>query len=472
MKRFIPIALALLLAILFQVACKKSDLKPSVPPINVIVKVAYDSAGGSYDFPLTGISVVVKNTVTGNTITQQTDNTGLGIFNSISAGIYDVQATIAIPRATYESVTGLTSDKDSVVFNAALSNLTLNATTNNTLSLKLALGKIGDWVIKQIYYAGSNTQNGALYRDQFIEIYNNANQVLYADSLYIAQLSGNNTGTAKTDLTKGYYLSDASDPLYKQYDWSKSIGISPATDGANRNFVYTKTLFRIPGNGTQYPIQPGASFVIAATAQNHKAPFVGADGVAISVKDPSLTVDLSGADFEVYLGDVISNALSSDVDNLNVPNLLVNDAGGNRDLILDNPGRDAIVIFKTTAHLPLLSKAGTDVGDASTYKKYPDPSVTTISNTTSVFYQVPNAAIIDAVQMQNPSPSSSQRVPRKLVSTLDAGAANVPDGAYSSESIIRKTAKTVGTRVILMDTNNATNDFDYLPKALPGIFKN
>ncbi|HEY0274304.1 MAG TPA: carboxypeptidase-like regulatory domain-containing protein, partial [Chitinophaga sp.] len=277
MKRFIPISTFLLLAMLFQAACKKTDA-PSIPPINVIVKVSYDSTNGGYAFPLTGISVTVKNTVTGTTTSRKTDDTGLGIFNSISAGIYDVQATMAISKATYENVTGTTIDKDSMVFNAALSNLTLNATTNNTLTLKLQLGKIGDWVIKQIYYAGSNTQNGALFRDQFIEIYNNSNEVLYADSLYIAQLAGNNTGTDKTDLTKGYFLSDVSDALYKQFDWSKSLGISPASDAANRNFVYAKTMFRVPGNGRQYPIQPGASFVIAATAQNHQAPFVGTDG--------------------------------------------------------------------------------------------------------------------------------------------------------------------------------------------------
>ncbi|HEY0272629.1 MAG TPA: DUF4876 domain-containing protein, partial [Chitinophaga sp.] len=134
--------------------------------------------------------------------------------------------------------------------------------------------------------------------------------------------------------------------------------------------------------------------------------------------------------------------------------------------------RDAIVLFKTDAHLPVLTKAGDDLADATTYKKYPDPSVTTITASTTVFYQVPNSVIIDAVQLQNPSPSSTQRVPQKLVSTLDAGATNVPDGAYSSESVIRKTAKTVGTRVILMDTNNSTNDFNYLDRALPGIFKN
>lgn len=465
---------ATLFIVLFALAaaCKKKDLAPSVPPINVIVKTSYDTTGGSYNFALTGISVTLKNTITGFSITQLTDNNGLGIFNAISSGVYDVQASVAVTKQQYQDITGLPADKDTMVFNAALTGLTLNTTTNNTIPLKLQLGKIGDWVIKQVYYAGSSTTNGALYRDQFIEIYNNSNKVLYADSLYITQLAGNNGGLAATDVSKGYFISNQSDELFKQYDWSKSLGMSPAGDAANRNYVYAKTIYRVPGNGTQYPIQPGSSFVIAATAQNHQSPFTGADGTSISVKDPSLTVDLSKADFEVYLGNIIPNALASDVDNLNVPNMVAVDAGGSRDLILDNPGRDAIAIFKTSAYLPVLSKTATDPADATTYSKYPDPSVTTISNTTTVYYQLPVSTLIDAVQIQNPSPTSSQRVAKKLTGKLDAGATNVPDGQYSSESSIRKTAKTISGRIILMDTNNSTNDFDYLPRALPHAFKN
>ncbi len=444
-------------------SCRKNNDGPTVAPITVVVKTSYDSSGGAYPFPLNGITVTLKNTITGAQLTQVTDNTGLGLFSNISAGVYDAQAFISIKKAQYQTITGLLLDADSVTLNASLSGLTLNSTTNNTLSLALQLGKIGDWVIKQIYYAGSNTSNGALYRDQFIEIYNNSNKVLYADSMYITQLYGNNTSLSATDLSKGYFVSDASDALYKQFDWSKSLGMTMG-DPAWKNYVYAKTIFRVPGNGTQYPIQPGKSFIIAATAQNHQAPYVGSDGKAVSVKDPSLTIDLSHADFEVYLGGTISNPLPSDVDNLNVPNLIVNESANNRDLILDNTGRDAIAIFKTAESIPVYGDVTTPAG----YKKYPDPSITAITSTTAVYYQVPNSAIIDAVQIQNPS--ATTRVPRKLANALDAGATNVPDGQYTSESSIRKTARAISGRIILMDTNNSTNDFDYLPLAAPGGF--
>ncbi len=72
------------------------------------------------------------------------------------------------------------------------------------------------------------------------------------------------------------------------------------------------------------------------------------------------------------------------------------------------------------------------------------PTVLTITSSTTFYYQIPNNIIIDAVQIQHPILTGSQRSPRKLVNAQDAGPTNVPDGEYSSQSLIRKTAKTVG----------------------------
>jgi hypothetical protein len=439
------------LVVLVFVGCKKNDLGPTVQPINIIVKSVYDTASGNYTFPLTGIKVKIKNQLNSSELAQSSDNNGLAIFNSVSPGVYNIEATIAVQKAQYESITGLPLSTDSVVFNATLTNTTLNSSTNNTVELKLAFGKIGDWVIKQIYYAGSHTTNGALYRDQFVEVYNNSNKVLYADSLYVAEIFGSNT--VSPDYTKGYYINDGA--LKGQYDWTKALGMS-AGIGAVDKFTYIKSLYRVPGNGTTYPIQPGQSFVIAQTALNHKAPYTSTTNTTISIKDPSLTVDLSGAEFEVYLGNVISNPINSDIDNPGVPNLAVLTYFG-RDWVMDNPGRDAFAIFKTSVDIP------------TAWKKYPDPSVAAIDADTDLHYQVPNSAIIDAVEIQHSTPSS--RVPKRLISTLDAGAYNVPGGQYSSQSAIRKTAKTVSGRKILMDTNNSTNDFDYFERATPKGFK-
>ena len=47
----------------------------------------------------------------------------------------------------------------------------------------------------------------------------------------------------------------------------------------------------------------GKSIIIAQTGINHKAPYDRIDGKPVTIQDPELTVDLSKADFEVYLGD-------------------------------------------------------------------------------------------------------------------------------------------------------------------------
>lgn len=437
-------------SILIAIGCKKND-GPAVQPINIIVKALYDTTSGNYSFPLNGVTIKIKNQLNSSELTQPSDNNGLAIFNSVSAGVYNIEGSIAIKKAQYESITGLPLEKDSIVFNAAVNNVMLNNTTNNTVELKLQFGKIGDWVIKQLYYAGSHTTNGASFRDQFIEIYNNSNTVQYADSMYFAEVMGSNT--VNPDYAKGYFVNDG--PLKGQYDWNKSIGM-PANSNAVENYVYAKSLFRVPGNGTTYPIQPGQSFIIAQTALNHKAPYTSTTGTTISIKDPTLSVDLSGAEFEVYLGTIIPNPLNSDIDNPGVPNLAVL-AYGARDLVMDNPGRGGYAIFKTNAEI------------STAWKKYPNPTVASIVADTDLHFQIPNSVVIDAMETQHGTPSS--RVPKRLVGALDAGTYNVPGGQYSSQSAIRKTAKTVSGRKILMDTNNSTNDFDYLDKANPKGFK-
>ena len=448
---------ALILLALFWTGCRKTDLTPGVQPITIVVNASYDPSGGHYDFPLTGIAIKLKNLLTGNEYEALTDDKGIVVFKDLSAGTYDAEAVASIPRETYESVTGITIDEESVILNANLSNLMLNSSTDNVIPLMLQLGKLGDWVFKQIYYAGSHTKDGAVFRDQFIELYNNSNDTLYADGLYFTQLAGNRTAMRSVDLTKGYYIDNTADPLYMHYDWSKSINM-PAGIGAkaNTDYVYARSLFRIPGSGEEYPVYPGESIIIAATALNHKAPYVDIDGEAITVNNPDLTVDLSNADFEVYLRDVISNAFASDINNPTVPNLLVI-TPGDRDLVLDATGREAYAIFRTNVDIK------------TEWNQIAAPDQKEISSSTDLYFQIPVDVVLDAVAIMHPNPSS--RLAKKLPPMLDASFTFAPAGQYSSQSIIRKVAKTVDGRKILMDTNNSSNDFDYLEKAEPGAFK-
>ena len=352
----------------------------------------------------------------------------------------------------FNSTFGYAPTSTNVQFNGNQESVTVNVNvTATTIELKSA--RIGDLVIKQIYYAGSHTTQGASFRDQFIEIYNNSNEVIYADGLYIGQLYGkNNTTTSTFTLPNG------------QFDWSQSIGMTLG-NSANTNYVYADYVIRIPGTGNEYPIQPGASIVIAQSALNHKAPLVDNNGEPLSVQNPALTVDLSAADFEVYLGDFRTSIGEApyvyDIQNPAVRDMEIAYWGrpgyysGNRDFLLDNPGRDSFVIFRAE--------------DLATFQNYSDPSVTTIAANTKFFLQIPTNVIIDGVDLQHFNPSSQR--PKMLPSNVDASSINC-DAAFNSQSVIRKTKSTINGRVIVEDTNNSSADFVKLAMANPRGFAN
>lgn len=436
----------LLLITFAVVSCKKEDtISTGIQPVNLTVNLSYGLDSSEYTLPVDGITVKITNTNSGAIQTAVSNDSGIVRFKGIQAGTYDIDANITIDDTTYYRITG-NLISDNITFNASEKNTQVSVGNDVTLNMTLVSGTVGQWVIKQVYYAGSSTTNGAIYRDQFIELYNNSDVVLYADSLYIGQVFArqSNTGSSYHVLANG------------QLDWTYASGMSTAID-PNNDYVYTRSILMIPGTGTTYPVQPGSSIVIAQTALNHKTPFTGANGTTISVKDPSLTIDLSGADFEAYYGNFVSSALASDVDNLSVPNMVVYQYNG-RDYILDNPGRDAYIIFKVDASQ-----------NVSNWPSYPLPTIAPPASTATRYIQVPNKYILDGVEVQ---PSAAEdRIPKKLNAAYDAGFTSVPKGSYSSQSVIRKTLKTVGSRIILKDTNNSTEDFDYLDLANPRGFK-
>jgi len=438
--------IAISLIILVFTACKKyeGDIT-EIHPVKYQVLTSYASQDLGKLLPKSKIEVTIKNTK--NNVIQKytTKSDGTISLDSISPGVYDISAMIKIPAADYTVLTGENVEKE-VVFNASEKSRIITIADNQNISLKLISGSTGPWVIKQIYYAGSNTTTGASFRDQFIEIYNNSDSILYADSLYIAEALGIQNLTS----TNIYRQNNS------QYDWSKAQGM-PTNIDANNSYIYTRALLMIPGTGRQYPVKPGESIVLAQTALNHRAPFTGSDGKTITARNPSLTIDLSSADFEAYYAPFLPRPLASDIDNPSVPNVEVLSYSGT-DLIFDNLGRMGYVIFK--------NKGTTDI---KKLPQYPYPTIAPSLSDADKYFQIPIEFIIDGVEIQ-PS-SAASRVPKKLGASLDALYTYAPNGAYSSQSVIRKIETTIQGRRILKDTNNSAEDFDFFPLANPRGFK-
>jgi len=440
---------ALACAVLAVNGCKKDDFKEEtkdevVKPIALSVQMNPLTVNGD-TIPVTNTTVKITNMINNAEYTQQADASGLIVFNELLPGRYSINASLNLTASEYNAITGDRVTED-VAFNQSLSNQDLR--TDTTLHLDLLASKVGDWVIKQVYYAGSNISTGASFRDVFIEIYNNSNTTLYADSLVIAEAYGKLSNSAATNLQDN-----------GQYDWALSIGNS-GINKANTDYIYASGMYMIPSNATKtlYPVEPGQSLILAATGINHTGAYNDVNGDPVSVIDPTLTVDLSGVDFEVFAYpykvalDPTYSQYKFDLDNPNVPNINILHFASGQDFVMDALGRESYVIVEPSASF-----------NYANLVKVPISSATSITSTTSLYARIPVANVIDGVEIQHPV--SSSRVPRRLPTSIDAGAYNIPNGQYSSQSAVRKTKRIVDGRRILQDTNNSAVDFGFLNKA-------
>ncbi|UII25362.1 DUF4876 domain-containing protein [Fulvivirga maritima] len=433
--------LYILSALLLFWACSDDDgefITPVTHTINVNFNEDYGSIAAG------GVTLTLNNIEDGRSYTATTTSAGAAEIE-VTPGNYTVNASLTMSADDYEQAFNKQTTGE-VYFNTSTT-ISISETGVTSTDMILESGQVGDLLIKQLYFAGSDAKLGANFRDQFIEIHNNSNDIIFLDGLYIAQVKG---ATSTSGAGKENYLADG------QYDWSLSAGQTDQTN-ANSGYVYLEEVLQIPGNGSDYPLESGKSVIVAATAVNHKAPLVAEDKngetVTYEVENPDLTVDLSQAQFEGYYADyqtsIGQNPLTSDIDNPNSVNLnIIFKTFKGNDLILDTNGREAIVIFSATDE------------ELNSWNRIPLPTVTNVSETTATFMQVPASFITDGVMCQNTDPS--KQTPARLPNTIDAGDKAVIKGRQSSESIIRKVKSTDGDKVFYQDTNNSANDFEVL----------
>ncbi len=425
--------------ITFVTSCKL-ELDPALSSTDVQIQIELEESLKKAGISPGNTEVLLQDRNAGRQWQGTTDGAGRVTFSNVVGGVYTVIARRLVQMQEYSSYTGIPVDAD-VVLMDSLVNRNFTIENQSPTNLILKVNPTGNWLIKQVYYAGSDTLNGAGIRDQFIEIYNNSNVELFADSLCIGLLQG----VRSRNVAMEYLL-----PETGQYDWSKSLTIpAESKSTANTDYVYAHALYMIPGNGRQYGVKPGESIVIAQNAQNHKVGYTGRDGKRIPTKTASLTVDLSNADFENYQGIRIS-----DVDNAAVPNLITI-FSNSADLELAPQGLDGMVLFKAAQNV-------------IKWPKVPLPSVQTIAGNTAYYLQIPNYYLLDGIDLQ---PSATNTYPKKIPARLDATYKYVPGGAYSSQSIIRKTSKSINTRRVLTRTFSSEVDFGTFERAQPKGFQ-
>lgn len=273
----------------------------------------------------------------------------------------------------------------------------------------------GGFLIEEIYYTGSVTPEGKTYSgDQYIKLYNNTDKTLYADGLFLAvtQRSSGNS-----------------------YTYTPDVILDAVPVGA---------IIVIPGNGTKYPVAAGASFVLTASAVNHKL-------------GNSNSFDLSTANME-WVNVNLTNQPA------NNPN--VDDAKALYDsFVLHNKGLTSIVLGR-------LDVSQDEFIEKYTYSYSWETVINGVEYKRGPFtiYQIPNKWVMDAVYTS---------VEGKAIIPVFAPSLDLSwtycggfDGDTNrfGKSVQRKVESTTADgRKILKDTNNSKVDFT--PNTTPSLSK-
>lgn len=384
-------------------ACSDSSSPPEVATFALEVRVEYPSTYATQSAE--GARVILTSTERNTADTAIAGAGGLASFTRVIPGTYTVSASRELTAAQALQLTGQSA---AVTLNALAPAQSLLERPSLPPVLRLSGSRLGDLVIKEVYYTGSATPSGGTYfSDQFVEIYNNATDTIFLDGLLIGDAFGNSG-----------QINPASLPTPFQSD---------------QGGVFLTSIWQIPGTGTQHPLAPGTSIVIAQDGINHRTDPNG---------NPISPVDLGTANWETFN----QRADGRDLDAPAVPNLarIIHRGGFDWLITVFGPG---VVIFRAP--------------DVAVLDTVLAPGTTSTFRT-----RIPNALVIDAFEaLQNGASGPYKRLP----AAIDAGFV-FAGGTYTSQSARRKVARVVNGRRVLQDTNNSTNDFEIITPPTPRGF--
>ena len=270
----------------------------------------------------------------------------------------------------------------------------------------------GKLVIGKVFYAGSTRLNGATPKNYlchlYIELYNNSAETIDVAGTYVAM--------ANTDAAANAWA---------------------ATDMVDdkAGMAVFKQVFQIPA-GSPVLMEPGKSLVITNCAIDHSEIAEG-------------KVDLSNAEFELKSTNNAFNFHSEAVPAMTI----AYSANASQDYInFVNPGPDGIALFK----------ADTDIANcAKTYLKGKD--------TGNEYLIIPMANSIDAVDIvKQKTPSADDK---RFTDAYDAGFTCTADpNVFNCQAVARKVVSNDGSRKVLQDTNNSSDDFESLWNVQPRVY--
>lgn len=396
------------------------------------IKVRLVAPEGAKDINYKEMKVKLLNVVDASERTAGSDENGIVSFSELTAGSYNLTVV---------------SEK----YSGSKNDVPVSSNETTEVDLPLSIIKFNEGlVVKEVFYSGHNYEfdfaSATLMKDQFIELFNNSDKILYLDGLCIADIWTGATADMESAPTIPFLQDESMD----------------------HNFVYADVVIRIPGSGQEHALQPGESFLIATNAINFKEELKRA-GIEMGMQDmltPDLLahiIDLSVADMETYAVDFLAeqgregNAFF-DLDNPSVPNMENVYFGEHKDFFFMDMSGAAPIVFKEER---LLSKA--DIVKY-TYQQKDNPVKSEM-----MLMKIPVEWVIDGADFVNNAESSRWK---RLPFSIDAGFGFIPNdnGTLTNFSQKRKVDSDKSTelgRCVLADTDNTTNDFEPTNPPLP-----
>lgn len=360
-------------------------------PEGLVVTMINEKEGSRTQYTLTGSSMLLEN---------------------ITPGFYTVQ------------IAGQKEGEDQVLYTMNGNTRCELLTSGETIAVDIDGIQYSPLIFKEIYYNNiryTNTSGGLTQYifQQLYEVYNNSDQTVYIDGLCIGNISPLNA----TDATNNGYAS-----VY-QPDVRKVNGID-----AN---IYLERVWQIPGTGTDYPLEPGESFIMTMRAMDH------------TEVSPQL-LDLRTAEFEFWM------PRSGAQYDFAAPNMIHRYTNNS-----DDPGTLAQYLVPVAGPAMVLFEVPEDYNPLANQTEFIHP---TNPNSNRYYAVIPIGWVMDAVECgQDETRVSYKRVP----AVLDGGMMWVGPGNQGI-SIARKIATDDNGDPILgpngnytyQDTNNSGNDFE------------
>ena len=368
------------------------DIRNSDPyegNLNVLTVAAQWPEG---DFERAGAYVLVEDMNTGSRYASVTEASGAASF-SLPDGLYRVT---------------LNGRNDREIYNGAADKVVLSG-KDMRLDLKVSVSRPGSIVIKELYCGGCRKLplEGNYQYDQYFILHNNDYQVQYLDSLCFGTLSP--------------YNSTASNP------WGP-IDFLPII----------QAVWQFPGDGDDFPLQPGEDAVICLKgAVDHAAQY-------------PLSVNLNKEGYFVCYN------------NTYFPNTTNHPAPGDRisvdrylNVVIKTGKANAYTLSINSPTLVLFRAEGITIED---HVRVADNVVPVPGSTVDNVVKIPFDWVVDAMEVFDGTSSNNNK---RLPSEVDAGYVLQTD-TYLGRSLMRRTDEAASANAgyeVLEDTNNSLNDF-------------